>query len=189
MLGMYSWEVAQVQLNLLGSHDTPRILSILGNDAARLKLAMLFQMTFVGAPCIYYGDEVGMISVPVRGHEGRATMSWDEKRWNVDLRDTVKRYIALRKDHPALRRGAFIPLYADDPTNVYAFVRRMASESLVVVLNNGEQAYEVCVPVKGELADGVEFKDLLGSGRYVVRDGAVTGTSISSRSGVVLQAL
>jgi neopullulanase len=189
MLGMYSWEVAQVQLNLLGSHDTPRILSILGNDIARLKLAMLFQMTFVGAPCVYYGDEVGMTSAPVRGHEGRATMSWDEKRWNVDLRDTVKRYIALRKDHPALRRGAFVPLYADDPTNVYAFVRRLASESLVVVLNNGEQAYELCVPVKGELADGVEFKDLLGSGRYVVRDGTVTGTSISSRSGVVLQAL
>ena len=145
-------------------------------------------MTFVGAPCIYYGDEVGMTSVPVRGHEGRATMSWDEKRWDVDLRETVKRYIALRKGHPALRRGAFVPLYADDPTNVYAFMRRLPDESLMVVLNNGEEAYKVCVPVEGELADGIELKDLLGSGRYVVRDGAVTGAAISSRSGVVLLA-
>ena len=155
MLEMYPWEVAQVQLNLLGSHDTPRILSILGGDVASLKLAMLFQMTFVGAPCIYYGDEVGMASVPVSGHEGRAAMSWDERRWNVDLRDTVKRIVALRRRHAALRRGAFVPLYVDDPANVYAFARRLDRESLIVILNNGERPYEVGVPVHGELADGI----------------------------------
>ena len=189
MLSIYSWEVAQVQLNLLGSHDTPRILSILGNDVASLKLALLFQMTFVGAPCIYYGDEVGMTSVPVVGHEGRAAMSWDASSWNVDLRAAVKRYVALRRRHPALRRGAFVPLHASDRTNVYAFLRRGEGESLVVVLNNGEQPYEVRIPVNGELAHGVGLNDLLDSGRYVVQDGLIVGPPILPRSGGVLQVL
>ena len=188
MLSMYSWDVAQVQLNLLGSHDTPRILSVLGGDVARLKLAALFQMTFVGAPCIYYGDEVGMASVPVVGHEGRATMSWDEKSWNVELRDHVKRYIALRRQHAALRRGTLVPLYADDRTNVYAFMRRLGTESLIVVLNNGQQPFKVHLPVK-DLADGVELVDLLGGGRYAVHAGAVVGPPILAQSGIVLQML
>ena len=46
--------------NLLGSHDTPRILTVAGGDVARVMLAMAFQMTYVGAPVIYYGDEIGM---------------------------------------------------------------------------------------------------------------------------------
>jgi cyclomaltodextrinase len=186
MLEMYPWDVSQAQLNLLGSHDTPRILSILGDDVARLKLAVLFQMTFVGAPCIYYGDELGMASVPVSGHEGRAAMPWDERRWNVDLRNTVKRYVALRRRHPALRRGAFVSLYADDAANVYAFVRRLDGEALIVVLNNGERRYEVSIPVNGELADGIGLNDLLEGGQYVVQDGALVGPPVVPQAGLVL---
>ena len=189
MLGMYPWEVAQVQLNLLGSHDTPRILSVLGEDVARLKLAVLFQMTFVGAPCIYYGDEIGMTSVPVSGHEGRAAMPWDEKHWNVELRDAVKQYVALRQQHLCLRRGAFVPLYADEGTNVYAFMRRLEAESLIVIFNNGGRPYEVRMPVNGQVADGMGLDDLLGSGRYRVQDGALVGPSLVPQSGLVLQML
>jgi neopullulanase len=189
MLGMYSWEVAQVQLNLLGSHDTPRILSILGGDVARLKLAILFQMTFVGAPCIYYGDEVGMTSVPVNGYEGRATMSWDAEQWDIDLRDVVKGYVALRKQHRALRRGAFSHLYADDLPNVFAYRRYLDSESLVVVLNNGERRYEVRVPANGELPEHAVLDDLLGNGRYTVNGGTIVGPPILPQSGVVLQVI
>ena len=187
MLGLYDWEISQVQLNLLGSHDTPRILSILGGDVSSLKLAVLFQMTFVGAPCIYYGDEVGMTSAPVIGHEGRATMSWDEIHWDIDLRDTVRRYIALRRQYCALRRGTFIPLYASDRTNVYAFLRRLPGETIVVVLNNGESSYPVRVPVNGELPDGVELDDQLACDRYVVAHGYVSGATLAARSGAVLQ--
>lgn len=46
--------------NLLGSHDTPRIINILGHDHAKNNLAVAFLMTYVGVPCIYYGDEIGM---------------------------------------------------------------------------------------------------------------------------------
>ena len=90
---------------------------------------------------------------------------------------------------PALRRGAFVPLYVDDPANVYAFVRRLDRESLIVILNNGERPYKVRVPVHGELADGIRLVDLLEGGEYLVQDGAIVGPTLLPRSGLVLQAL
>ena len=60
LLTLYDWKVTLVQLNLLSSHDMPRFLTLVQGDKAALQLATLFQMTFPGAPCIYYGDEIGM---------------------------------------------------------------------------------------------------------------------------------
>lgn len=187
MLSLYSWPVTQVQLNLLGSHDTPRILSILGDDKASLKLAVLFQMTIPGAPCIYYGDEVGMVSVPVAGHEGRAAMCWDENEWDIDLRETVKKYVALRKAHPALRRGTFTALHADNRHGVYAFLRQHATEEIAIILNNGEEPYSVHVPVKGRLPEGTSLADLLGRGWYTVAGGHIVGEAMLPRTGLALQ--
>lgn len=187
MLSMYDWQVTQAQLNLLGSHDTPRILSVLGSDVERLKLAILCQMTLPGAPCVYYGDEVGMTSVPVAGLEGRASMSWDEADWNLDLRDTVRRYIALRRAHPVLRRGRHLSLYASDSANVYAYMRRLGDETMIVILNNSNTFYEVHVPTNGELCDGARFDDQLGNGSYAVRAGYLVGPRMSPRSGLVLE--
>jgi neopullulanase len=187
MLTAYDPQVTQVQLNLLGSHDTPRILSVLGGEVARLKLCVLFQMTVPGAPCIYYGDEVGMSSVPVAGHEGRATVSWDECDWNLDLRQAVKSYIALRKAHPALRRGTFTALYANDVENVYAFLRRLGDELIVVVFNSSGGIYDLHLPANGELAEGTVLEDCLGSAQCRVSAGCIVGTLIPPLSGLVLR--
>jgi cyclomaltodextrinase len=185
-LSLYAPQVTQVQLNLLGSHDTPRILSILGGDRDALKLCWLFLATVPGAPCIYYGDEVGMTSVPVEGYEGRGTMSWDEAHWDTDLRDTLKRYIALRVAHPALRRGTFATLHASDAESVYAYLRRDDQETIVVILNNGYAAYEPRLPVGNGWEDHTALEDLLGSATLHVRDGHIVGTPIPARSGIVL---
>jgi cyclomaltodextrinase len=191
MLDVYPWPVSQVQLNLLGSHDTGRILSILGDDRDSLKLCFLFQMTMPGAPCIYYGDEVGMTSVPVEGQEGRATMSWDERRWDQDLRETLKQYIALRKAHPVLRRGTFATLCAHNRKNVYAFSRQLQGETIVVVLNNGQDPYEVHVPAPSgdKLPDEAQLVDLLGGAAYTVQESHIVGPPMPPRSGLVLRTL
>ena len=57
---LYDWQITEAQLNLLDSHDTARVVSIAGGDEATLRLATVLQMTLPGAPCIYYGDEVGI---------------------------------------------------------------------------------------------------------------------------------
>ncbi len=57
----YRPEALAAQLTLLGSHDPARALTIVGEDESALRLALLFQMTYPGAPCIYYGDELGLV--------------------------------------------------------------------------------------------------------------------------------
>ena len=154
MLALYDWPVTLAQLNLLDSHDTPRALTLFSGEVARLKLAFFYQMTAPGAPCIYYGDEIGLTGGP--DPACRATMPWDEARWDVGLRDSVRRLIALRRRHPALRRGDYTRLYAH--RGIYAFGRRYQDETLVVVLNNNDHACPVAVPVRGYLPDGTVLR-------------------------------
>jgi cyclomaltodextrinase / maltogenic alpha-amylase / neopullulanase len=105
LLSLYQPEFTQVQLNLLDSHDTTRFLTCVKNDKAALKLAWQFILTFPGAPCIYYGDEIGMDG----NHDPDCCKSfpWDESKWDQDLRNHLKAFILLRKAHPALRAGEY----------------------------------------------------------------------------------
>jgi neopullulanase len=117
IMATYSPEVTSLQLNLLDSHDTPRFLSLAGGDAGALRLATLIQMTLPGAPCIYYGDEVG-----VTGREDpdcRRAYPWDPARQDRGLRDFVGGLIALRHANPVLRRGRFELLAAEGSAVAY----------------------------------------------------------------------
>ncbi len=76
ILGMYHPDVTRVQLNLLDSHDTPRFLTCAGRDLNSLKLALMFIFTYPGAPCIFYGDEIGLYGR--HDPECRQPFPWDE---------------------------------------------------------------------------------------------------------------
>ena len=77
MLTVYDWDVVQAQLNLMDSHDTARTLWTVDGDESALRLSTLFQMTMPGAPCIYYGDEIGMSG----GHDPdcRGAFPWQDE--------------------------------------------------------------------------------------------------------------
>ncbi|MEM7737901.1 MAG: alpha-amylase family glycosyl hydrolase, partial [Deinococcota bacterium] len=113
--------ITDVQLNLLGSHDTPRVLTIVGNDKNAVRMALLFQLTFPGAPCLYYGDELGLAGR--HDPDCRQSMPWDDKYiWNQSLLEYTKRLVQLRHEEPALRRGSYHTLYAADGVYIYARV-------------------------------------------------------------------
>ncbi len=101
ILGAYAPETNAAQLNLLASHDTPRVLSMLGGDRVALELATLLQASLPGAPCVYYGDEVGVTG----GHDpdNRRAFPWDEARWDHGLLAATRELFALRRREPALR--------------------------------------------------------------------------------------
>jgi neopullulanase len=184
LLDLYDWQVTQAQLNLLSSHDMPRFLTLVRQDKEALKLATLFQMTFPGAPCVYYGDEIGM-----EGGEDpdcRRAFPWDQSRWDQDLLAFFHRAIALRRNHPALRRGRYVRLHADDRHNVYAFARQGEGETLVVVLNNGPESYDLDLPGKGSFADGAILRDVWGDGEAQLVDGRITRATLEPRSGAIL---
>ncbi|MEM6428605.1 MAG: glycoside hydrolase family 13 protein [Deinococcota bacterium] len=113
--------ITDVQLNLLGSHDTPRVLTIVGNDKNAVRMSLLFQMTFPGAPCLYYGDELGLAGR--HDPDCRQSMPWDDEyEWNRGLLAYTKKLIQLRHEEPALRRGSYHTLYAADGVYIYARV-------------------------------------------------------------------
>ncbi len=131
----YRPQVVSAQLNLLGSHDTARFLTLAGGDVASLRLSLLATMTLPGAPCVYYGDEVG-----VEGRHDpdcRRAFPWDESRWNVELRDFTRAAIALRRSHDVLRHGQFRTLAAAG--NAVAYGRFTSDAAAVVVLNAGDE--------------------------------------------------
>ena len=184
LLGLYDPGINYVQLNLLDSHDTPRFLTTAGGDFSALKLGWLFLFTYVGAPCIYYGDEIGLAG----GADPacRKSFPWDEKDWNLDLQRYVKSLAALRKSQPALRRGTFHRLHTID--NVYAFGRRLGNDRLIVVLNASTGTRNVNAPVSAlGLPDG-PLTTLFGEAKVRVTDGQLHGLKLPPRSGVVLKA-
>lgn len=91
-------------LNLLGSHDTERLLTRHGNDLAALRLSYALLIASQGAPMIYYGDEVGLTGENDPGCRG--TMPWDHQQWNTDLLEWLRDLIHVRAQHEPLRRGS-----------------------------------------------------------------------------------
>ncbi len=129
------FEIQLSQLNLLGSHDTARLLTLLGGDTARLKLAVTLLFTYIGMPCVYYGDEVGLLGGD--DPDCRRTFPWDEARWNRDILAHYRALIAFRRERRVLQEGMFVPLHAEG--DVYAFARMLGTEAVVVVVNRGAE--------------------------------------------------
>jgi cyclomaltodextrinase len=184
LLKLYPREVTEVQLNLLGSHDTARFVTTAGNDPAALALATLFQMIYPGAPCVYYGDEVGMSGG--KDPECRGAFPWDPGVWHNDLRDYIKRAIALRHAHPALRRGDYHSLYGEG--SVYALGRSLEDDMVLVAFNAGTTPQDAVIPVVGFMSNGVTLGDAWGSDRYTVIDGNIR-VHLPAQSALVLEAV
>jgi neopullulanase len=135
LMANYRREFVAAQLNLLDSHDTARFVTIAGGDIASLRLALLATMTLTGAPCVYYGDEVGL---PGRQDpDSRRSFPWDESRWESGMRDYTKAVIALRHANPVLRHGAFKLLAAEG--SAVAYGRFLDGATAMVVLNAGDE--------------------------------------------------
>lgn len=146
---LYPEGVLQASWNLLGSHDTERFLTACAGDVKRYALALAFIMTWIGAPMIYYGDEVGM-----EGNtdpDCRRTMQWDKDRWNMELFELHKRLIAVRRDHPGLRRGAARIVAADPVQNTLVWWRGEGRDGLLIALNNSGRQQDVVVDMAGAI--------------------------------------
>ena len=183
MLALYPWPVTLAQMNMLDSHDTARFIHQAGGDQTALRLSLLLQMTLPGAPNVYYGAEIGMTGGP--DPDCRRAFPWDEAQWDRDLLDFTKRAIALRHAHPALRRGEFETLYAND--DLYAFGRRLGDERLAVVFNAATAATEVTLDVYDLLPDGA-LTDLWAGLRGRVSKGKLRHFTLPARSAAVFSA-
>jgi cyclomaltodextrinase / maltogenic alpha-amylase / neopullulanase len=159
-------------MNLLSTHDAERALHHFGYTGPnstpqqiavakqRLRLAVLFQMTFPGAPTIYYGDEVGLTG----GADpfNRATYPWADKGGQPDevLLEDFKTLIALRNDNAILRRGTIdAPLYIDNRAIVLH--RTYGEETAITAFNNHTEAVAVTIDLPSSDHHVAVYKDAL----------------------------
>jgi len=212
----YPPQATAAMLNLLDSHDVNRALYVMTETGdtgltqakQRLELAALFQFTYLGAPMVYYGDEVALNSPslassgngPIGDPYSRAPYPWLDQGGDPTIYgppDTsVENYYTtlahLRKQYAALRNGSFLTLLTGDTQqattapNTYAYARVLnGSPTAVVAMNNGSASNAATIPVNGLFSEGTQLQDAISGATYSVSGGNVAITLVAD-TGIVL---
>jgi len=211
----YPPQATAAMLDLIDSHDTNRALYVmteLGDNGLvqakqRLELAALFQFTYIGAPTVFYGDEVAINAPslysgsngPVGDPYTRAPYPWTDQPGNVNVygppdQNVMAYYTALahlRKAHPSLYSPTFVTLLTGDTqqastaANTYAYARVATNETAVVAMNNGSTVNNPAIPVGAYFANGTTLQDPIGGGMYTVSGGNISLT-LNALTGILL---
>ncbi|PLR97757.1 alpha-glycosidase [Bacillus sp. T33-2] len=144
VLHMYPKNVNEAAFNLVGSHDTPRILTECGGDIEKVKQIYTVLLTFVGTPCIYYGDEIGMAGGADPGC--RHCMVWDEDKQNKDLFGHIERLITLRRDYPLLANEGDLYFLPSHHETCFAYSKTNGEKTIVIIINMDSQQTEYPLP-------------------------------------------
>ncbi|MBD3289771.1 alpha-amylase [candidate division KSB1 bacterium] len=218
----YPQDVNYVLQNLMDSHDTDRLASMIMNpdriyghqnrvEANRdydvtkpsaehrkiQKLILLFQMTYIGAPMIFYGDEVGMWGAS--DPDERKPMLWadltyedetshpfgkdrepDKNIVDQKLFDYYKKLIHIRRESKALQLGTYKTLTTEDERSLFIFKRNFENETVVTLINNSDSPQYVDI----DLGAG-DWKDVL-TGQPVSTYNGEFSDTIPPKYGMVL---
>jgi glycosidase len=157
-------------------------------------------MTYLGAPMVYYGDEAGMWGAG--DPDDRKPMVWPDlkyeneaghpisgmKRTNDEVKFDSSQFsyyralIAVRKTNEALRRGSFKTMLTDNSKNIYAFERRSGENTVLVVVNNGNDNASVALSLKA----GGSFKDALDAKNIFSAENGILSVPIVAKGGKIL---
>ena len=157
-MSRFQQQSLEVSMNELSNHDHSRFLTrtnrrvgrthTLGPDAANenvnkgvLREAVVFQMTWPGAPTIYYGDEAGMCGWT--DPDNRRTYPWG--REDRDLIWFHRDIIQIHKDYEVLKRGSLMFLHGSH--KLFAYARFNRTDKIVVILNNNYEEAELRLDV------------------------------------------
>src|SRR5215472_12317348 len=180
----YPTSVQQVMVNFLSNHDITRFGERASGDIHKTELAAIFQMTYVGLPSIYYGDEYGMMGGA--DPDDRRTFDWSQVSSGNAAIAFYHKLIAMRDAYPALRTGSFITLLTDDANKVYSFGRMDQKNRIAVILNQDSVSHTVTIPAyQLSMIDGSSVTDALTGNVYKVQNGEVT-VEVQEEGGVVL---
>lgn len=166
----------------------------------KLKLMLIFQMTYVGAPYVYYGDEVGMWGA--NDPCPRKPMLWsdlkydnekvnpdqslrskpDENKADDDLLNYYKKLIKIRNDNKVLSDGSFKTILVDDINNLFVFEREKDGKQIIVLLNRSNETKNIKLSVEHH-----EFyKDILNKNEFISAEGNKINCKIAPMNGRIL---
>lgn len=186
-------------LNLVDSHDTQRVISafdgyqksvnaVANNPTpqalAKMYMIPLIQMTYPGAPCIYYGDEAGMPGAD--DPDNRRGMIWG--KGNKDLVQWYAKLIAIRNSNAVLRTGDISPICVPDSykDDVLAYTRDDSTDHALIAINRRTEGINSITLDAPSIPDGTILTNALNpTEHYTVLNGKVT-VNIPEQSGVIL---
>ncbi|MBM7839597.1 cyclomaltodextrinase [Alkalihalobacillus xiaoxiensis] len=169
VLCSYPNNVNEVTFNLLGSHDTARVLTVCQDDKEKAKLLYFLLLSSKGTPCIYYGEEIGMSGENDPGC--RDCMIWEEEKQDVDFKAFMKKMIHLRKTEAAFGSEASLEVVeATIESNHLIYAREHNNERIYFMVNPSKQPISVSFPVR---ADRKQVKDVWNKQKIAVIDGNV----------------
>ncbi|MCJ7695705.1 MAG: alpha-amylase family glycosyl hydrolase [Anaerolineaceae bacterium] len=170
-LATIPWQIALQQFNVLGSHDTTRIRSLLkGNDSLH-RLAVMVQFTFPGVPCVYYGDEIGLMDED--GFGSRNCMVWSEDKWDQSLFEFYQAIITFRKSSDILKEGSFQVLHWEKDFILYQ--RVLGQKRILVTANRSPEMRPESVLSVSHFGiwDGLKMVSLFDNGSITGTEGSL----------------
>lgn len=199
----YPEEAFYAMMNLVGSHDTSRILSYLdgiGDDRTdktvdgafptyektsdlakqRQYLVAFLQFTYAGAPTIYYGDEIGMTGAD--DPDDRRGFTWGNG--NEELVTWYAKMAKIRELYPTLRTGSVEPFAVNDDT--MAYIRRDDANAVVVLASKAQEEQKITLNLADLDVNATEITDVVSGATYSAgEDGTITVT-VPALRGVIL---
>ncbi len=148
-LTIYPIQSLQAMMNLLGSHDTWRILELAKSDVQLLKLAITFQMSFIGTPHIYYGDEICMHGKKDPDNRRPFNWNWEKRAEAVELHDFYRQMIRIRKDNPVLTEGEFA--FVPESTQICHYHRFDLDSDIHIIINPTDEGIAFKFPQTAKL--------------------------------------
>lgn len=181
-LDKYSTRNAASMMNLLDSHDTYRLLNVANGVYNKVKLAVLFQMTFKGMPHIWYGDEIAMSGG--KDPDNRRPFNWKyyKDKESVAIRNFYKQIIAIRKQNEEFINGGFKSILTDK--NLYVFSRFLKDQESIIIINAGTSEKNITLTPD---ASEEKYIDLLSERDYNLQEGKLI-INVPPMSGAVLKA-
>lgn len=145
-------------MNNIGTHDTERILTMLGGDENKLRVAVQLLMTLPGVPCVYYGDEAGLYGG--KDPNNRRFFPWG--RENVKIQEIFRSAIRCRRNDENLQSGDYLPFSIGE---LFGFVRFRSENAYTVIVFN--------VTPDQQAIDLEAFNDQTGEGKMAVLVGSL----------------
>ena len=166
-------ECSKLQVNTHDENSCART----EENAVRWRAVRLMQMTGIGSPSVYYGDETnfsGDTFVGGNGHnmKGFSYFDWDESKWDQGVNSFIRALLALRKEYPLLRTGAIEELYLDESN--YDFARFDDSGAVFTMTTVLDKPSKRTLDVSAAgVADGKTVTDWLTGRQYTVKNGKI----------------
>ena len=163
---LYRAQVNQMNLNMLDSHDTARLLYQAHENKSLARKALTFMFLQPGTPCIYYGTEYGMTGE----HDplNRACMIWDAEQQDLEMYHFVKKTIALRRENFALLSEGAITFDYDEKRHLFAIIRKYGDETIIGIFNQSCDDIIVNIGIDNFILGENYQEQKIGANGYVV---------------------